>query len=130
MRQDSHRGDIVHAVRQYMALLGILEPVQGEAAPWCVLLPPLRLISYPCQNGGLILPQVAQHCGRKLALVAIRHWGEEGEREADESGKAHLQWLLRRRSHTDVEIRDPLRQHGDHIYASDRGEAAARRTVA
>ena len=66
MRQDSHRWDVVHAVRQYMALL---EPVEGEATPRCVVGPPTSLISNPRRNGGLTLQPVTQRRGGKLAVV-------------------------------------------------------------
>ena len=34
MRQDSHRGDVVHAVRRNVALLVAIEPVEGGPVPW------------------------------------------------------------------------------------------------
>ena len=42
--------------------------------------------------------------------------GEEGEGAAEEPCEVYLRWLLRRRIHTDVEARDPLRRRGDRIY--------------
>ena len=37
----------------------------------------------------------------------------------------HLRWLLRRRIHAEVEVRDGVRRFGDHIDGRGRGEAAA-----
>ena len=99
-----------------MALLVIVEPVKGEATPLCVVRPPSSLISGPRRNGGLTLQPVAQRCGGKLALVPVGHRGEKGEGAAEEPCEVHLRWLLRRRIHSDIEVRDPVRQRGDHIY--------------
>ena len=50
MLQNSHRGDVVHAVRQYMELLVTVEPVKGEATHRRVVYSPLSLIPNPRQN--------------------------------------------------------------------------------
>ena len=80
VRQDSHRWDVVRAVRQYMALLVTVEPVEGEATPRRVVRPPPSLIIDPCRNGGLIVQRVAWRCGGKLALVLVGHRGGERRR--------------------------------------------------
>ena len=122
--QDNHRGDVVHAVRSYMALLVTVKPVEGEA-PRRVVRPPLRLISDPHRNRGSILQLVAQRRGGKPALVPVGPRGEKGEGAAEEPCEVHLWWLLRRRIHANVEVRDLVRRRGDHIYGRGRGEAAA-----
>ena len=55
MRQDSHRGDVVHAVRRNMALLVAIEPVEGESTPRRVVCSPSSLIAGLCRYGGGIL---------------------------------------------------------------------------
>ena len=109
VHQDSHRWDVVHTVRRYMALLVAVEPVEGEATPRRVVCPPSSLISDRCRNGGLILQLVSQRCGGKLALVPVGHRGEKGEGAAEEPCEVHLQWLLCRRIHADIEVLDPVR---------------------
>ena len=84
MHQDSHRWDVVHAVRRYMALLVTVKLVEGEATPRCVVRPPLSLISDLRRNGGLILQPIAQRCGGKLALVPVGYLGEKGEGAVEE----------------------------------------------
>ena len=64
MRQDSHRGDVVHAVRRNMALLVAIEPIEGESTPPRIVCSPSGLIAGPRRYGGPI-----------LQLVAQRHWG-------------------------------------------------------
>ena len=81
---NSHRWDVVHAVRRYMAQLVIVKLVEGEATSRCVVAPQTSLISYPRRNGGLLLQQVARRRGGKLALVLVGHQGEERERAAEE----------------------------------------------
>ena len=125
MLQDSHRWDVVHSVRRYMALLVTVELVEGEATPWRVVRAPLSLISDPCRDGGLSLSPVAQRCGGKLALVPVGHQGEKGEMAAEEPCEVHLRWFLCRRIHADVEVRDPVRRRGDHIDGRGWGETAA-----
>ena len=33
MRQDGHRGDVVHSVRRNVALLVAIDPIAGESTP-------------------------------------------------------------------------------------------------
>ena len=108
-----------------MAMLVTVEPVEEEATPWRVVCSPLSLISNPCRNGGLFLQPVAQGCRGKMALVPVGHRGEKGEGAAEEPCEIHLRWLLRRRIHANVEVRDPMRRRGDHMYGRGWGEAAA-----
>ena len=84
MCQDSYPGDVVHAVRRYVALLVTIQPIEGESAPRCVVLSPPGVISGPCQYGGPILPPVAQRRWGELALVSVGQRGEEGERAPEE----------------------------------------------
>ena len=79
MRQDSHRGDVVHAVCRDVALLVAIESVEGESTPRRVVRPPLGLIAGPRRYGGPILQRVAQCRRGELALVSVGHRGEKGE---------------------------------------------------
>ena len=69
MCQDSHGGDVVHAVRCNMALLAAIEPVEGESTPRRVVRSPSGLIAGPRRYGGPILQPVAQCRWGELALV-------------------------------------------------------------
>ena len=75
MCQHSHRRDVVHAVRRYVALLVMIKPVEGESTSRCVVHSPLALIAGLCQYGSPILQPVAQRCSRQLALVPVGHRG-------------------------------------------------------
>ena len=55
MRQDSHRGDVVHAVRRNVALLVAIEPVEGESTPRRVVRPLSGLIAGLRRYGGPVL---------------------------------------------------------------------------
>ena len=112
-------------MRRYTALLIAVEPGKGEATPGRVVCPPTSLISDPRRNGGLLLQPVAQRRGGKLALVPVGYQGKEGEGAAEEPCEVYLQWLLRCRIDADIEVRDPLRWRGDHVYGRGRGQAAA-----
>ena len=125
MRQDNHRGYVVHSVRRYMALLVTVEPVEGEATSRRVVCPPSSFISDPCRNRALILQLVAQRCGGDLALVPVGHRGEKGEGAAEEPCHVDLWRLLHRRIHANVEVRYPVRRRSDHIDGRGRAEAAA-----
>ena len=50
MRPDSHRGDVVHAVRRNVALLVTVEPAEGEATTRRVVHSPSGLIADPRRN--------------------------------------------------------------------------------
>ena len=102
MRQDCHRGDVVHAVRRNVALLVTIEPVKGEATTRRVVCSPSGLIADPRRNGGLLLQPVAQCRRGELALVLVGHRGEKGEGAAEEPCHVDLRRLLRRRIHADV----------------------------
>ena len=127
MRQDSHRWDVVHAVRRYMAPLVTVELVEGGGTPRRVTGPLASLISDPRRNGGLLLQPVAQRCGGKLALVPVRYRGEEGEGAAEEPREVHLRWILRCCIYSDIKVRDLVQRRGDHIDGRGAGQAAASR---
>ena len=84
------RQDVVHTLRRYMALIVIVEPVEGGATPRRVLRRSSNRISDPCWNGGLILQPVAYHCGGKLTSVPVGHRGEKGEGAVEEPCEVHL----------------------------------------
>ena len=84
MCQYSHRRDVVHAVRHYVALRVAIEPVEGESTPRCIVYSSPGLIAGPCRYGGPILQPVAQRCWGELSLVPVGHRGEEGEGAPEE----------------------------------------------
>ena len=84
VRQDSHRGDVVHAVRRNVALLVAIEPVEGESTPRRVVGPPSGLIAGPYWYGGLILQPVAERQWGQLAFVPVGQRGVKRERAAEE----------------------------------------------
>ena len=102
MRQDSHRGYVVHTVRRNGAWLVTIEPVEGEATTRCVVHSPPSLIADPRRNGGPNLPPVTDGRWGELALVPVGHRGEKGERAAEEPCQVDLRRLLRRRIYADV----------------------------
>ena len=114
MRQDNHRGDVVHAVRRNVALLVTIEPAEGESTPRRVVHSPLGLIASPRRYGGLALQLVAQRRWGELALVPVGHRGEEGEGAAEEPCQVHFRRLLRRYISSDVQVRYPVRRRGNH----------------
>ena len=110
MRQDSHRGDVVHAVRRNVALLVTVEPVEREATTRRVVCSPSGLIGDPRRYGGLILQPVAQRRWGELALVPVGHRGEKGEGAAEEPCRVDFRRLLRRLIYADVEVRYLVRR--------------------
>ena len=58
VRQDSRRGDVVHAVRRDVALLVAIEPVEGESIPRRAIRFPPDVIASPRQYGSPILQPV------------------------------------------------------------------------
>ena len=60
---------------QYVALLVIVEPVEGQATLGRVVGNPTGLICDPCRKGELLSPPVAECCGGKLALVPVGYRG-------------------------------------------------------
>ena len=115
VRQDSHRGDVVHAVRRNVALLVAMEPVEGESTPRRVVCSQSGLIAGPRRYGGPILQPVAQRRWGELALVLVGHRGEEGEGAPEESRQVYLWRLLRGCINTDVQVRNPMRRHSNHV---------------
>ena len=115
MCQDSHRGDVVHAVRRNVALLVTIELVEGESTPRRVVHSPPGLIAGPCRIGGPSLQLVAQHRWGELALVPVGHRGEEGEGVPEEPCQVYLWRLLRRCINTDVQVRYPVQRRGNHV---------------
>ena len=120
MRQDSHRADVVHAVRRNVALL-----VKGEATRRCVVCSPSGLVADPHRYGGLIMQPVAQRRWGELALVPVGHRGDKGEGAAEEPCQVYFRRLLCRRIYADVEVRYPVRRRSHHVYGRGRGESAA-----
>ena len=125
MPQDSHRGDVVHAVRRNVALLVTIEPGEGEATTRRVVCSPSGLTADPRRYGGLILQPVAQRRRGELALVPVSHRGEKGERAAEEPCQVDFRRLLCRRIYANVQVRYPMRRCSDHVYGRCRGESAA-----
>ena len=117
MRQDSHPGDVVHAVRRYVALLVAIEPVEGESTP-------RRVVFFPSRRPAPVwrpdLQPVAQRRWGELALVPVGHRGEEGEGTPEEPHQVYLWRLLRRRINTDVQVRYPVRWRTNHVDGESR----------
>ena len=68
VRQDSHRGDVVHAVCRVVAPLVAIELVEGESTPRRVVCPPsgltLRGVLELCHRSrGNGYPRPRRHCG-------------------------------------------------------------------
>ena len=70
MGLDGHGRDVVHAMRRDVALLVVVEPVQGEAPPWHEVYPPAGLVDGLRRYGGPVLQPVTQRRRGELALVA------------------------------------------------------------
>ena len=77
MGQDGPGRDVVHAMRRDVALLVVVEPVQGEAPPWHEIYPPAGLVDGLRRYGGPALQPVTQRRRGELALVAEGHWGDK-----------------------------------------------------
>ena len=77
MGQDGHGRDVVHAMRRDVALLVVVEPVQGEAPPWHEIYPPAGLVDGLRRYGGPVLQPVTQRRRGELTLVAEGHWGDK-----------------------------------------------------
>ena len=112
---DSHRTDVVHAVRRDVALLFTMEPFKEEPSSGHVVHSPPGLIAGPCRYEGPILQPVAQRRWGEPTLVPVGYGGEELERAPEEPCQVHLRRLLRRRIHADVEVRYPVRGRGSHV---------------
>ena len=108
MCHDGHRWDVVRAVRQNVALLVTVEPVEGAATPRHVVGPPTSLISDPCRNGDVLLQPVTHRPGGKVALVPVGYRGAEGEGVADEPREVQFWWILHCCSYSDVKVYNPV----------------------
>ena len=75
MGQDTHRRDVVHAVRRDVALLVLVEPVQGEPPARHIVHPTSGLIAGICRDRVPILQPVAQRRWGKLTLVTVGYRG-------------------------------------------------------
>ena len=95
-------------MRRDVALLVLVEPVQGEPSARHIVHPPSGLIAGLCRDRGPILQPVAQRRCGELTLVTVGYRGEEGVQAPEEPCKVHLRWLLRPRGYTDVEVRDTV----------------------
>ena len=115
VRQDSHCGDVVHAVRSYMVLLVANKPLEGEPTPKRVVCYPSGLIAGRRRYGGLFVQPTAQCRWGELALVLVDHRGEKGLGAPEELCQVHLRRLLCRCINTDVQVRYPLQRRGNHI---------------
>ena len=58
-------------------------------------------------------------------MVPVGHRGEKRERAVEEPCQVYLWRLLRRRIHTDVQVRYLVRWGSNHVYGRGRGESAA-----
>ena len=115
MDQDSHRRNVVHAVRRDVALPVTIEPVEGEPSSRHVVHSPQALITGPRRSGGSVLQPAAQRRWGELTLVPLGHRGEEGEGAPEEPREVYLWRLVRRCIYTDVLVRYPVRRRGNHF---------------